>query len=440
MPTVRTNRRGEFRLSLTVPSRATPGRHSIAAVRADRGRVQMTQTSAWRRAALASTSIMVLSPSDREARPSQTDSGVVGSAATPAATATPTPTPTPVVTPVPATAVPATPVPATPVPATPAPTPVAVNPSGSGAVGSILISRDRLMSLPTSGAAWQAMVSHANGFSAVNLGNMDDNNDTSLLAWALVTVRTGGNVGPIHQALARVPGTEGGMLALSRNLLSVVLAADLVGYREPGFVNWVRAVMRKNIEGRTLISTHENRPNNWGTHAGASRIAADIYLGDTADLGRAAAVFRGWLGERSAYAGFSYGELDWQSNPSAPVGINPAGAKIDGHNVDGALPDDMRRSGGFTWPPPAENYVYEALQGALMQAELLSRAGYPAYQWGNNALARAYAWLHNVASFPAEGDDSWQPHLVNARYGTGYPAPVPSRPGKNFGFADWLYR
>jgi hypothetical protein len=401
----------------------------------------MTQTSAWRRAALASTSIMVLSPSDREARPSAGEAGLSTSTPTPTPTATATPTLTPTLAATPAaTPVPAAPA-ATPVPATPAPTPVAVNPSGSGAIGSILISRDRLMSLPTSGAAWQAMVSHANGFGGVNLADQEDDGDTRLLALALVTVRTGGNVGPVHQALARVPGTEGSStLALGRNLLSVVLAADLVGYRDAGFANWLRGVIRTSIDGRTLISTHEDRPNNWGTHAGASRIAADLYLGDTADLSRAAAVFRGWLGERSAYAGFSYGELDWQSNPSAPVGINPRGATIGGHNVDGALPDDMRRSGGFTWPPPAENYVYEALQGALVQAELLSRAGYPAYQWGSNALARAFAWLHNVAGFPAEGDDTWQSHLVNARYGTGYPAQVPSRPGKNFGFTDWLYR
>jgi hypothetical protein len=197
--------------------------------------------------------------------------------------------------------------------------------------------------------------------------------------------------------------------------------------------------MRTNLDGRTLISTHEDRPNNWGTHAGASRIAADLYLGDGSDLGRAAAVFRGWLGDRGSYAGFSYGDLDWQSNPDAPVGINPVGATIDGHNVDGVLPDDQRRGGGFTWPPPGENYVYEALQGAVLQAELLSRAGYPAYDWSNQALRRAYAWLYNVASFAAEGDDTWQIPLINARYGTGFAVSSPTRPGKNFGFTDWLY-
>jgi hypothetical protein len=304
-----------------------------------------------------------------------------------------------------------------------------------------LIDRNRLMSLPTSGAAWQSLVSAANGAGSINLSDQEDDNDVRLLAKALVTVRTGGDLRPIYDALARVPGTEDGgrTLALGRNLVSVVLAADLVGYRDPAFVNWLRDVRRENLDGRTLISTHEDRPNNWGTHAGASRVAAALYLGDGADLARAAAVFRGYLGERSAYAGFSYGELDWQSNRSAPVGINPAGATIDGRNVDGVLPDDQRRGGGFSWPPPRENYVYEGLQGALLQAELLARAGYPAYSWGNSALNRAYAWLHNVAGFPAEGDDTWQPWLVNARYGTSYPAPA-ARSGKNFGFTDWLYR
>ncbi len=419
MPSARTNSRGDLRVQLTVPRQSSAGQHTLAVVRLNRGRIQTSLSSAWRRMALASTRINVVTPSTAALPP---QAGAEPAAPTPPAPTTfPTQAPAPTAAPtaVP-TAIPAAPAP-TAVPATPAPTAVAVRPSGSGAVGSILVSRDRLMSLPTSGAAWQAMVNEANGFSGVNLNNQDDNNDVKLLAWALVTARTGGDVGPIYQALSRVPGTEGdNMLALGRNLAPVVLAADLVGYRDPGFVNWLRGVTRANIGGRTLISTHEDRPNNWGTHAGASRVAADIYLGDTADLGRAAAVFRGWLGERSAYAGFSYGELDWQSNPSAPVGINPRGAKIDGHSVDGVLPDDLRRSGGFTWPPPAENYVYEALQGAILQAELLSRAGYASYQWGDSALARAYAWLYNVAAFPAEGDDSWQPHLVNARYGTGY--------------------
>jgi hypothetical protein len=114
-------------------------------------------------------------------------------------------------------------------------------------------------------------------------------------------------------------------------------------------------VRTETLDGKTLINTHEIRPNNWGTHAGASRVATDLYLGDKADLAKAAQVFKGWLGDRSAYAGFTYGDLAWQADPSKPVGINPKGATRNGHLIDGVLPDDQRRAGGFSWPPQQEN-------------------------------------------------------------------------------------
>ena len=103
------------------------------------------------------------------------------------------------------------------------------------------------------------------------------------------------------------------------------------------------------------------------------------------------------------------------------------------------LPDDQRRSGGFRWPPPHENYVYEALQGALAQAVMLERAGYAPFAWGDRALLRAFHWLYDEARFSAVGDDTWEPHVVNYYYGTAFPAPVPSQPGKNVGFTDWTH-
>ena len=81
----------------------------------------------------------------------------------------------------------------------------------------------------------------------------------------------------------------------------------------------------------------------------------------------------------------------------------------------------------------------EALQGAVVQAELLSRAGYDAWEWGDRAILRAFRWLHEEAAYPAEGDDTWQPHLVNRAYRTAFPAPIPSRPGKGMGFSDWTH-
>jgi hypothetical protein len=241
-------------------------------------------------------------------------------------------------------------------------------------------------------------------------------------------------------------GTERGgrTLALGRNLVSYVIAADLIDLKrydagiDQQFRSWLAAVRTETLDGKMLISTHELRPNNWGTHAGASRVAADRYLGDMADLAKAAQVFQGWLGDRSAYAGFSYGDTSWQADPGKPVGINPSGAIRNGQSIDGVLPDDQRRAGGFTWPPQKENYVWEGLQGAVVQAELLQRAGYDAWNWSDRALLRAVLWETTVARFPAQGDDTWQIWLLNHAYGTALPT-SPANTGKNMGFTDWMY-
>ena len=84
---------------------------------------------------------------------------------------------------------------------------------------------------------------------------------------------------------------------------------------------------------------------------------------------------QGLAGRSRADAGFSWGDLSWQCNASQPVGINPKGCLKSGRSIDGVLPDDQRRGGTFRWPPPKENYAYEALQGALMQAVILQRYG-----------------------------------------------------------------
>ena len=103
------------------------------------------------------------------------------------------------------------------------------------------------------------------------------------------------------------------------------------------------------------------------------------------------------------------------------------------------MPDDQRRGGSFTWPPPKENYAWEALQGAVAQARMLELAGYPAFFWGNQALLRAVQWLHESANFPAEGDDTGTPWQINDVYGTSFPTETPARPGKNgLGFYDWI--
>ncbi len=317
------------------------------------------------------------------------------------------------------------------------------------AVQGIWTSSSELLSLPMSGPAWTGVLAAADRPAGVpRIRDMNDKVDTLVMAKALVYARTGRKRyrDEVIAACNAAIGTEEGgkTLALGRNLIGYVIAAELVGLpaeHDANFRQWLREVLSKKLEGKTLRSTHEDRPNNWGTHAGASRAAVAVYLDDAAELERVAVVFKGWLGDRSSYAGFRYRELWWQADEQRPVGINPKGATklIDGvpRSVDGVLPDDQRRGGALQWPPPKEPYVYEALQGALAQAVILHRAGYDVWEWQDQALLRAFSWLNQQAHFVAEGDDTWQPHVVNHFYGTGFPAPAPSRPGKNVGWTDW---
>jgi hypothetical protein len=319
------------------------------------------------------------------------------------------------------------------------------------AAGRVWISAAALAQLPTSGAAWTNLMAAANATcGSVDLADQEDATNVCVMAKALVYARVGGAgyrtgvVDAIRQ-ITLAGSYSGRALALGRELIGYVIAADLIGLSsvDPALDLVFRTTLRvlltaPTTEAGTLQQCHERRPNNWGTHCGASRAAIAAYLADEAEMARVAQVFRGWLGDRSSYAGFSYGDLSWQCDGSRPVGINPAGCVRNGRSIDGVLPDDQRRGGPFTWPPPRENYVWEALQGALAQAVILERAGYPAFQWENQALLRAVRWLHDQAGYPAEGDDTWQPHIINHFYGTSFPAPV-SRPGKNVGWTDWTH-
>ena len=89
-------------------------------------------------------------------------------------------------------------------------------------------------------------------------------------------------------------------------------------------------------------------------------------------------------------------------------------------------------------PPAPTGYAWEGLQGAVLQAELLRVAGYDAWNWSDRALLRATRFLYGRAGWVAEGDDEWQPWLIDRRYGTAYRGPAPARTGKNFGYTDWL--
>lgn len=313
----------------------------------------------------------------------------------------------------------------------------------------VWICPDEMQELPTQGPAWGAVKAMADRpRMAPRLADQNDNADVQTLALALVYGRTGElryRTAVIEQVRAAI-GSEraGNILGLGRNLPGYVIAADIVGLPpdlDEAFRTWLAEALDQPLQGATLRTIHERRPNNWGTHAGAARLAIARYLGDDAEVERIAMIFRAWVGDRSVAHRFRFGEPSWQDDPAAPAGINRAGASRDGKPLDGVLPDDQRRCcDHFTWPPPHENYVYEALQGALAQAQMLARAGYgDVWNWQDKAVLRAYRWLYEVAGYAAAGDDSWQPYLVNHVYGTHFSAPSPSRPGKNIGFTDWTH-
>ncbi len=325
-------------------------------------------------------------------------------------------------------------------------------PTAAGATGPHLVATAaEIARLPTSGTAWTNLKKAADeNAGRPDISNQDSSNDVLVLAKALVFART--RIAAYRSAvlsnLKAVVGTEAGgrSLAAGRGVPAYVIAADLISLSavDPTFDTrtfrpWLRKLLTEDLQGDTIVSTQETRPNNWGTHAGAARAAIAAYLGDRAQLRRTAVVFKGWLGDRAAYAGFKYGDLSWQCNAAQPVGIVPAGCTKNSVAIDGALPDDMRRGGGFQWPPAATGYPWEAMQGAVLEAELLQRAGYPAWSWQNRALLRAAKFLYYRASWPADSNDDWQPWLLDYRYGTHFRTSAKTHPGKNFGWTDWLY-
>ena len=286
-----------------------------------------------------------------------------------------------------------------------------------------------------------------------NVSNQNELSNVITMAKALAYVRTGDDRyrEEVIELCDEVIGTEDDAgndsrtLSLGRKLCAYIIAADLVGLPDDvdsRFKFWLLAVRDRELKGKTLISTHEGRPNNWGTSAGASRLAIALYLGEQAEVERCAQVFKGWLGDRSSYAGFKYGELSWQADPDRPVGVNPKGSMKNGRNIDGVLPDDQRRGGRFRWPPPKENYIYTALQGVVAQAIMLDRAGYDVWEWEDQAIKRAFVWMHDIADYRAEdagGDDVHMLPVIESVYGLDYWDGSPCEHGKIVGFTGWTH-
>jgi hypothetical protein len=324
--------------------------------------------------------------------------------------------------------------------------------SGSG----IWFTPEELRQLPVGGPAWVQLREVAgSGVRRSELTTRDDHN-VRVMALALVAARLDDDrmrrqVRDALMALVAQPVETDDGLAVARKLGAYAISADLIdlarfdAVADASFRAWLREIRRTRFEGGgggTLAEYHSRRPNNYGTMAGASRMAVALYLGDETDFEHALQVFRGWLGDRGAYAEFRFGEdRSWHLDPTRPAGINPAGAEKRGRSIDGVLPDDQRRCGPFSrepWPCSTD-YAWGALQGAVAMAWIAHRRGHPAFEWEDRALLRAMRWLYDVAGYPPEGDDAWSVHVVNAVVGSRLEVEPVVRPGKNVGWTDWTH-
>ncbi len=370
-------------------------------------------------------------------------------------------------------------------PITVLPSPTAIQPTATSttsqttssaitqSTGSMWISSSELMSLPTSGTAWDKMRTTAYGsWGTVDLKNQDNKHAIYTLAGALVYARTGDTAlrSKVRDAIIAAKRTldesgewqtTNGVLATGRQLGAYVISADLINLKsydsstDNEFRSWLNMIRTTNIgthsRWKNLKYTCENATANWGAFACASRIAASIYLGDSADVQRSASIIRAFFGERNYYPADALGtsgyfqhttdyQTSWACNESTWTGINPPCVKL-GVNIDGTLVEDASRGGACCVPLGAGiSYPWETLQGLFVSAELLYRTGSYGnpYSWSNQALKRAMDFMQR-SGWGITGPATYVPWMASVRYNTNYPKTSGSS-GRIMSWGDWLYQ
>ncbi len=348
------------------------------------------------------------------------------------------------------------------------PTPVASPPStpDPGVAikdGALWLSPEEIAALPIDGAAWQrleTMAAEGPG-RPIDVSNQDSDHGLRAMSVALVAARRDDDAArtDVRDAIDAVIDTESGktgghakrnrVLGVGRNLASYVIAADLIELRsfspalDERFRAWLRSLLTKPPTSAfpelTLATLDDSDPGNWGSYAGASRAAAALYLGDLVEVQRSADALRRYAGDGLGFTWREDRDLSWAADPAAPTPINPAGAMRDGNDIGGIIIADMRRGDGYRWPPAFTRYPREGLVGRVIQAELLARAGYRAYEWGDRGLVRAAQRLLALDVL----DDRWYEPAINAywliaaRLG-GLPLDEPAT-GRTVAGVDWTH-
>lgn len=342
----------------------------------------------------------------------------------------------------------------------------------------IWVDPEALADYPASGPAWEAIEDEASGdLGTADVSDQDSEHDTRTLAAALVCVRLEdpGVCDKARAAVVSAIGTEEGgrWLAVGRNMVAYVIAADLLGLRaddDPESDGSKVEAWFANMQERTL--QHNNDPDeqvplvSFGSGSNASAQEGAVYIALAAFLEDEDRLEHGWETYRTYVCdpGATDPEnidLDkgiqagWAHDDDDPCAIAPAGAEkvVPGglpgagetHRLDGAIINDMRRGDDYQWPPVYTQYPWVGIEGFVSAAVLLDRAGYPAFQIADEAPWRAldYLWFLREQT----GDDAWfdgkradeMTHLVNVAYDEDWPTQEAVGAGRIVGFTDWTH-
>jgi hypothetical protein len=325
--------------------------------------------------------------------------------------------------------------------------------SAAGSKG-ILLSQAELMALPTSGPGWDAIMARIKSpyGGSYTLGTRDESNK-DVLANALAGARLNNAA---YKGFARdkiknmmaAPRNTGDVLGTLRHLQTYIISADLIDLAsfDPAlngkFRTWLANEIRANYSGGggggSVISVHDKKPNNFGTHAGATRIAAALYLGDATELKAARDVWYGWATGDPTYTPSTrvWQGTNWQCDSSHPRGINATGCSRNGVSLDGVIPEDQERCGEFSQTPCTTNYIQGATDGMTLSFWMLARQGENPWAWGDRAALRQMTWKYASGQAPYSGY-RWQIPVIEKAYGIDLAGNAPTATSTNFGFADW---
>jgi hypothetical protein len=327
--------------------------------------------------------------------------------------------------------------------------------AGPAGVTGFWVTHDEIRRQPTSGSAWNRIVSAANmAGGTADVSDPDSNHDQWTLAAAIYTVRTGQQRDRAIRALERAIATEQGgrWLAVGRNLTGYVIAADLLAVRSGSIYDWLASFrtmrLAHNISGDmvTFPESAWNSGSNASAQEGAAYTALAMYLGDAQMRRWSVDAFRRYAGDRTSPHDITSNSDAWQQTPSDPVGIQNAGASKGGCSIAGAISNDMSRGGSNVCRPGYTAYPWVGLEGAVPAAVMLTRSGYSAFTVSNSALKRAAGYLMNLRR--STGDVDWYDadrapeikHLLNRAYGMAYPVQYPVAGGRTVGFTDYTHR